>query len=424
MKHLKARAIVVLAALVLSPLASHPQAKGANINKAESRFRLGEFTGAGEMAAAVLAKDPTDFRAALLQGRVALLGNRLAEAESWVRQAAGLRPTHRQPREMLAEIHYRRDEFARAAELLAGLGQDAKAAQLGSFGNRSPYRGAAEIGRIEVSFVQTDPLPVIRISVNGSEPAAFLIDTGGAEVLLDTEWAAAIGVETFGEATGTFGGGRKATYGYGRANSLTLGEATFEDIPVHLLDTTPFSAVAPGEEIRGVLGTVFLYHFLATIDYPGGRLVLERRGTTEAASEPPEARVPFWMAGDHFLLAHGRVNDSDETLFFVDTGLAGLGFTGPQSTLDEANVELIEAAAGEGIGGGGAVRIVPFVLESLSLGRLRRQQIPGVFGPFPPTLEHDKGFRIGGLISHGFFRPYAITLDFDAMELRVRSPEG
>ncbi len=118
------------------------------------------------------------------------------------------------------------------------------------------------------------------------------------------------------------------------------------------------------------------------------------------------------------------MNKADESLFFIDTGLAGLGFTGPRSTLEEAKVELIEAAAAEGAGGGGAMRIVPFVLESLSLGDLRREQIPGVFGQFPEKLEHSKGFRIGGLISHGFFRPYAVTFDFDAMELRFRQPQG
>ena len=29
------------------------------------------------------------------------------------------------------------------------------------------------------------------------------------------------------------------------------------------------------------------------------------------------------------------------------------------------------------------------------------------------------GFRIGGLISHQFFRSHALTLDFSAMRLRI-----
>ena len=195
------------------------------------------------------------------------------------------------------------------------------------------------------------------------------------------------------------------------------------DVPVQLLDTTPFAAVAAEWEIRGVLGTVLLYHFVATIDYPGSKLVLEPRGTeTTSESHPPLARIPFLLAGDHHLLATGSANDADSSFFLVDTGLAGLGFTCPRSTLDRADVSLIPMGASQGAGGAGEVQVVPFVLESLSLGSLRREQIPGAFGPFPSTLEHSKGFRIGGLISHGFFRPYALTLDFDAMELIISPP--
>ena len=43
---------------------------------------------------------------------------------------------------------------------------------------------------------------------------------------------------------------------------------------------------------------------------------------------------------------------------------------------------------------------------------------------FPPLLEHDRGFQIGGLIADGFLRPYAVTFDFDAMELLIRQPPG
>ena len=46
--------------------------------------------------------------------------------------------------------------------------------------------------------------------------------------------------------------------------------------------------------------------------------------------------------------------------------------------------------------------------------------LPGVAGAFPPSLEHSEGFRIAGLISHAFFRPYAVTFDFDRMRLEIQ----
>ena len=33
----------------------------------------------------------------------------------------------------------------------------------------------------------------------------------------------------------------------------------------------------------------------------------------------------------------------------------------------------------------------------------------------PPSVEYQHGFRIGGIISHGFFRTYALTFDFEKM---------
>jgi hypothetical protein len=124
--------------------------------------------------------------------------------------------------------------------------------------------------------------------------------------------------------------------------------------------------------------------------------------------------VPFWMAGDHYMVAWGTVNKSQPLLFFVDTGLAGGGFTCPESTLKEAGISLQESLSGEGIGGGGKVKVTPFVVQELALGEAKELNVQGLYtGPFP--LENAFGFRIGGLISHGFFRSYAFTLDFAGM---------
>ena len=427
--------------------------KGASANLAEGRYALGDFARADELAGLVLDARPDDFRAVHIRGRVALLRNRLDEAEAWLRRALELRPTHREAREDLAQVHYRSDRFEMAGALLAELGDEAKAAELLGFSGRRPYRvegGAlADGGSVTIPFVQTDPLPVVRVRVNGSEPVLFLIDTGAAEVYVDREWAGEIGIESVGVTKGTFGGGRSADVGHGRIDSLALGELVLRDLPVNLLDTSPFSAVAAGEEIRGVLGTVLFYHFRTTLDYPEGELRFEPRRPIDAESEqsgkrkkggkasdkkakkrakdgelPPEPiHVPFWLAGDHYILARGSANDADPELFFIDTGLAGLAFTCPRSTIDDAGIELLESAVGRGVGGGGEVTIVPFLLESLSLGAARRANLPGVFGPFPERLEHSQGFRIAGILSHGFLRPWAVTFDFDAMEL-VLTPPG
>ena len=106
-------------------------------------------------------------------------------------------------------------------------------------------------------------------------------------------------------------------------------------------------------------------------------------------------------------------------LFFVDTGLAGGGVTCAESVLKEAGIKMSDDQASEGLGGGGKVKVVPFTVKELSLGDATANDVSGLFlGAFP--LENAFGFRIGGIISHGFLRSYAVTFDFTGMRLALK----
>src|SRR5262249_20895914 len=118
--------------------------------------------------------------------------------------------------------------------------------------------------------------------------------------------------------------------------------------------------------------------------------------------------------------AWGRLGQSAPVLLFVDTGLAGGAYTGPRSVLDEAGIKVAEEKAREGVGGGGKMKMVPFSIEELSLGGAKERKLKGFFGPFPPALEYRLCFRLGGIISHQFFRPYALTLGFTGMRLFLK----
>ncbi len=74
----------------------------------------------------------------------------------------------------------------------------------------------------------------------------------------------------------------------------------------------------------------------------------------------------------------------------------------------------------EGTFGGGKAKITPFTVDELTLGDIKGRKIAAIFGAFPTKLEYGQGFRIGGLISHTFFRPYALTMDFEGMRLLLR----
>lgn len=388
--------------------------------QAERWFREGQFVEAERAYAAFLAQRPEDFDARVRLGEIALLSNRLDEAERHLRDAVARRPQEPRPSRPLAELFYRRDDFAHAAELYRATGRTALADKLTSFGSARPYRIRDALATVRVRFLQTDPLPLIAARVNDSEEVYFLVDTGGGELILDPSLAEQIGAPRFGAESGVFGGDQRAHTEHSRVDMVRLGELEVRDVPVHLLDTSRFAVVGGGRRVSGILGTVFLYHFRATLDYPAGELVLEPRGSAPTQPvEPtgsPVVRVPFWLAGDHFILAHGAVNRQSPCLMFVDTGLAGGAFTCPQSMIEAAQIKLPDVTF-EAQGGGGPLKVTPFRLDELSLGEATRTNLNGFFGPFPASLEHAFGFRIGGLISHAFFRPYRVTFDFGRMEI-------
>jgi predicted aspartyl protease len=413
------------AGLLLIPamvLAADPVPRGGRdlVREAGDLFRDGHFAEAEALYAKARAGDPKSYKAVLGLGTIELFKNNLTDAERWLKKATELQPNDPDAKKRLAHLYYRRDDFARAAPLYRRLGCEVMAKKLESFSNDPPYQIEGKLNVSRIPFVHTDPLPLIEVRVKG-EPAYFLIDTGASEIYLDPELAKKVGAKEFGSSTGTYGGGLKASTVQGRVDEVTLGDFVVRNVPVHILSTRRFDTAAGGKTVEGILGTAMLSHFLATLDYPCSQLILRRKTAEQLKRVERQIQsakgitIPFWLAGSHYAVARGQVNGGESMLFFADTGLAGGGFVCPKSTLKESGIKLFDGPGVEGHGGGGVVRAVPFMVDELALGPVKARDIQAFAGVFPEEMEYHEGFRIGGFISHQFFRPYALTLDFTGM---------
>ncbi len=273
-------------------------------------------------------------------------------------------------------------------------------------------------------FVKTEPLPVVNVRVNSSTEVTFFIDTGGSELLLDTDFAHELGVKSTGSSEGTFSGGQKAKVLSGKVDSLTLGDWTLYNVPVAMLPLRQLSAGFGVKHLDGCVGTNVLYHFLATLDYPHAKLVLRKKTAKnlkefEKATAGKTVAVPIWIASDHFMVAWGQINSTPPALLFIDTGLAGAGVKLGGSMLKAADIKLEEDKASEGAGGGGTLRTVPYVVQQVSLGDIKEENVAGLYdGPFP--WENSFGFYLAGMVGHDFFKPYAVTFDFDNMRVLLQ----
>jgi hypothetical protein len=221
---------------------------------------------------------------------------------------------------------------------------------------------------------------------------------------------------------GTFAGGQHAEVQNGRIESLSVGDWTIRNLPVAILALRQLSQSFGVKRIDGIIGTNLLYHFLATLDYPRGELVLRQKTPTsleQFATSLKGVAVPFWIAGDHFMVGWGRVETLPPTLLFVDSGLAGAGVKLAEPAIKSAGIRLEEDKAYEGAGGGGALKIVPYTVRQLSFGGLQEHDVPGLYdGPFP--WENSFGFYLAGMVGHDFFKPYAVTFDFENMRILLK----
>ncbi|HEX3467619.1 MAG TPA: hypothetical protein VHT05_06030, partial [Candidatus Elarobacter sp.] len=174
-----------------------------------------------------------------------------------------------------------------------------------------------------------------------------------------------------------------------------------------------------GVRVDGVVGTVFLSRFLSTIDYPRDRLVLELPGF--ANPRPRTIVTRMWLVGDHFVFARGSVNALENQLFMIDSGLAGGGFGPEAATVEAAHIRTMPEKASTGIGGGGAVRFVPAVVDRLCVATACQRDVPAIYTPEGSPMAGFP-FRAAGMVSDTFLRHYAVTFDFARMRLMLTPP--
>ncbi|HLY06867.1 MAG TPA: aspartyl protease family protein [Rhizomicrobium sp.] len=382
----------------------------ADMGQAEKLFEQGQFDRASAIYQTV-PKGTKFYETALRQlGTIALYKNHLGEAEAMLTNARALNPVDELAVSHLAETYVRAGKFSDMAELLRQLGRTDRAAEFALFGKSQPFRIVGKPGTATIPFQWTDPLPVVRAHVNDLD-GLFLIDTGAPEMILDPEFARDAHVPMTSPA-GPPGAG---TTVFGRVAKVILPGVEVDDVPAMMMDTRALMAFSRRKRLAGVIGTEFLSHFRFTLDYPHDRLILEPHDSP-LRTGASIAQIPLWFIGDHFLLAHGRVDKAPDQLFLIDTGVV-YAFAAPESTLRDAGIPVPPP---KGVQRGAIAPSAPFPIKELTVGGLEEKNLTGLYGPFPPPLEKGLGVHVGGLVAHAFFQPYAVTFDFDRGTITVQ----
>lgn len=399
-----------LSAALAQAAAPRPAASG---NNGDLLFGQGLFDQARSAYEAVPLSNP-HYEDALRQlGVIALYQNHLAEAEAKLQEARSRNPADMQALAHLAETKLREGKFADAVTILRQL-HNPRVAEFALFGDATPYRIAAhQGGAVTLPLQFTEPLPVVLAKVNGL-PGLFVIDTGAPEIIVDPQFALAARVD-IAQLPGAQPGQGRRLLPFGRIRKFALTGLETDDVPAMLVSTAGFSRFARGKRIAGVIGTEFLSHFRPTIDYVHDRLALEPHDAP-VRTGGTIAEIPFWFAGDHILVAPGRLDKGPKQLFFINTGMADAVFVAPDSTLRDAGVPVPTLPAAKA----GSLPSATFPIAQLALGNLVESKLTGAYGLFPPPLERGFGFHVGGIVAHGFFHTYTVTFDFVRMRIDIR----
>jgi hypothetical protein len=274
-------------------------------------------------------------------------------------------------------------------------------------------------GVAEIPFTD-DPLtplmPGFPAVLNGRSAVARL-DTGGAFVHLTAEAAVAFGVRA------DFAVREFAALGWHTIRSgvadLELGPVLLRNVPVAVHDgALPARAIADafGVELGPIIGTNILERFLATIDAPGQRLILSRRGERGARDAhlarlaPTLREAPFALWGDHLMIARGRAGNLADANLFVDSGLVAFTPDQGQAALLVGRGALASLGAAEPAPG--TFANVP---GEVAIGPAARHGLTAY--PVPDStwrnLGNWGGIRVDALVSWGFLRHFSWTIDFD-----------
>ena len=358
-------------------------------------FKAGDFSGAKAAYQIAVHDHSRDVAALLGLARIALYENDLNTAQTDAQTLMSYDAGNVTAKRILDTIAGRRSILASAMTL------------------KVPAEGAV------IPFLYTDPLPLMQVRINGHD-ANLLLDTGAPDLALDPAFAAELHLKvTDSGQMGQFAGNRSAQIQQTTVDTLEAGGVTISNLHAAVIPSRGLD-MFKDRKVDGVIGTVFLSRFLATIDYPNHRLVLKPRSAAAPATAGTVA-LPMWLIGDHFIFAKGSLNGVHDAMMLVDSGLAGGGFMPNNDSIASSKIQTFPDKAGQGMGGGGPVTFIPAVAASLCLGTVCQQNVPGSYTPEGSPLQ---GFAFHTLsaVSHEFLKHYAVTFDFQGMQLFLTTP--
>lgn len=165
------------------------------------------------------------------------------------------------------------------------------------------YLGTTKINRVsgkELAIIPFDLVnnrPFIKVMVNGKGPFRFVIDTGASMSVLSDKAAQALGIKPVAKGGNARAIGGSGTFPilYGVLDSIQLGEARIDTVPIYIRTVHSTEDTPEGERSDGYIGLSVLSNYAVTLDYKTQQMTVDRTPLredqlTKPATDSAEAK--------------------------------------------------------------------------------------------------------------------------------------
>ena len=382
---------------------------GDDLEAAIGLLEDARFAEASELSLSILDKSPQGgplYSSLMIVGITAMVQDHFEEASMYFSQANHEFPEKKGSLLLLGILHFRHDRYAEAKRFLEEAGYlETKEIEdlIGLMGNRSPFVLASEGTAVQVELGSYRGLPTVSVRINGIQ-ANFLVDTGSEYVVIDPSITTTTSKSLLQALSPNV-----SQSSWAIVDTLALRGLQIHNVPARILDLSTMRAVT-GEQILGILGASFFYHFVNEFDFLNRRITLKPK--IEAFGT--QSGDPLMLASDYVPFATGTINGHQGPLI-IDTGIQDYGVVIQEATANELGVQVGRPSAALVEGGiapvmgcslgevtvGGATYLSP-------KGGIARLNIP------------DYGFRIFGMLGYASMEGSIVTMDYANMRFSIQ----
>jgi outer membrane lipoprotein-sorting protein len=269
---------------------------------------------------------------------------------------------------------------------------------------------------VEIPFVLNSNHIYVPVSIDGSKPLSFILDTGAGGPVLDMETAKELDLKTIGKFEGRGAGEGTQEVNIVTLTSVKLGDLIIDSVSAATISLKPLSKYE-GMPDDGILGYDLFSKFVVKIDYENRKLTLYEPSSFEYTGKGEI--LPITLEGNNPHVK-AKIDGQYEGTFVLDTGArSSLVLHTPFVQKHEAltkDAKKIDVFSGIGIGGKAPGKVTR--VKSIEIGNFN------ILSPVTTLSSSEKGAfaseKIDGNIGGGILKRFTVIFDYPKVDFVVK----